>query len=63
MTQTTMREEKLADHVNRGREHIAKLAEADGEILFARQVRAGSWDHRNDVAWAIAKAKEAARGP
>lgn len=39
-----------------GREHIARLAEADGEMIFAREVRAGCWDHRNDVAAAIAKA-------
>lgn len=39
-----------------GREHIAKLADADGEHQFAREVRAGCWDHRNDVAAAIASA-------
>lgn len=39
-----------------GREHIAKLAEADGELTFAREVRAGCWDHRSDVAHAIAHA-------
>jgi hypothetical protein len=39
--------------VERGRERIAKLAEADGEIVFAGEVRAGAWDHRDDVARAI----------
>lgn len=28
-------------------EIIAKRAEADGEITFAQQVRAGAWDHTN----------------
>ena len=37
------------------REKIAELAEADGEAQFAREVRAGCWDHRDDVAAAIAK--------
>lgn len=42
-----------------GREHIAKLAEADGEIIFAREVRAGCWDHRRDVAEAIHRYRSA----
>lgn len=41
-----------------GREHIAKLAEADGEHAFAREVLAGCWDHRNDVSRAIARAMD-----
>ena len=40
-----------------GREHIAKLAEDDGELIFAREVRGGCWDHRSDVAAAIATAQ------
>lgn len=44
-----------------GREYIAKLADADGEIVFAREVRAGCWDHRNDVSKAIARAKHNAQ--
>ena len=36
-----------------GREVIAKLAEAEGEDVFAAEVRAGCWDHRRDVAKAI----------
>jgi hypothetical protein len=41
-----------------GREHIAKLAEDDGEIIFAREVRGGCWDHRADVAKAIKDAED-----
>lgn len=43
--------------VSLGRSHIAELAEADGEIIFAREVRGGCWDHRSDVAKAIANAQ------
>lgn len=39
-----------------GRGHIAYKAKQDGEHIFAREVIAGCWDHRNDVAKAIAKA-------
>ena len=41
-----------------GREYIAKMAEADGQIIFARQVRAGCWDSRDDVAAAILAARK-----
>lgn len=41
------------DNIQRGREYVAQLAEAEGESLFAQQVREGAWDHRNDVAEAI----------
>lgn len=30
------------------REALAKRAEQDGEVTFAREVRAGCWDHRSD---------------
>lgn len=43
--------------IHMGREHIAKLAEADGEGIFAREVRGGCWDHREDVAIAIQRAQ------
>jgi hypothetical protein len=33
-----------------GREAIAALAQTDGEMRFAREVLAGCWDHRRDVA-------------
>lgn len=46
---------QAAKHI--GREHIARLAEADGETIFAREVRGGAWDHRPDVAAAIATAQ------
>lgn len=35
------------------REYIAKRAEADREMTFAREVRAGAWDHRHDVQWTL----------
>ncbi len=44
----------MTDNVNLGREIIARLAEADREFSFAREVREGVWDHRTDVASAIA---------
>lgn len=31
------------------REFVARLADAEGEKQFAREVRAGTWDHRRDV--------------
>lgn len=40
--------------IEEAREHIAALAEADGELTFAREVRAGVWDHRSDVQTALA---------
>lgn len=39
--------------LERARERIAKAAERDGEMIFAREVRAGAWDHRNDVQAAL----------
>lgn len=39
--------------IEEARERVAKLAEKDGEIIFAREVRAGAWDHRNDVQAAL----------
>lgn len=48
--------ETSREAIPEGREHIAKLADADGETQFAREVRAGCWDHRNDVSAAIARA-------
>lgn len=35
--------------IEQARETIAKLADLEGETVFAREVRAGCWDHRNDV--------------
>ncbi len=35
--------------IEQAREIIAALADTEGEIQFAREVRAGAWDHRNDV--------------
>ena len=46
---------KTAKHI--GREYIARLAEGEGECLFAREVRGGCWDHRRDVANAITTAQ------
>lgn len=39
--------------IEEARERVAVLAERDGEIVFAREVRAGCWDHRNDVQAAL----------
>jgi hypothetical protein len=35
------------------RNRVAMLAERDGHIWFAREVRAGCWDDRNDVQAAL----------
>lgn len=35
--------------IEQAREYVASLAEKEGELAFARQVRAGAWDHRKDV--------------
>lgn len=35
--------------IEEAREYVAKLADREGEIQFAREVRTGVWDHRNDV--------------
>lgn len=43
----------MARTIEEARNHIAKLAEADGELKFAREVRAGAWDHRADVQRAL----------
>ena len=40
-----------------GRETIARMAEADNQFTFAREVRAGCWDHRRDVTREIEKAR------
>jgi hypothetical protein len=39
--------------IEEARERVAQLAERDGEEQFAREVRAGAWDHRNDVQAAL----------
>lgn len=39
--------------IEQAREMIALWAEAEGETTFAREVRAGCWDHRNDVQQAL----------
>jgi hypothetical protein len=39
--------------IETARERVAKVAEAHGEHQFAREVRAGCWDHRNDVQAAL----------
>jgi hypothetical protein len=46
--------------VTLGRESIARLADADNEATFAREVRAGCWDHRCDVHQAIQREKKKA---
>jgi hypothetical protein len=46
---------KLQDELRltAARERVARLAERDGEVIFAREVRAGCWDHREDVQAAL----------
>lgn len=51
-----MTDEIMRQAVEAGREHVASLADAAGEATFAREVRAGCWDHRPDVAAAIERA-------
>ena len=48
-----MATQKNVKTIEAARERIAKLAEKDGEYVFAREVRAGCWDHRNDVQAAL----------
>lgn len=46
--------EPTLEDIKEGRWHIAQLAKLDGEHVFANEVLAGAWDHRNDVSKAIA---------
>ncbi len=39
----------MSKTIQEAREIIAKLADQEGEKVFAREVRAGALDHRNDV--------------
>lgn len=39
--------------IEQAREVVATAAEADGELKFAREVRAGCWDSRHDVQAAL----------
>ncbi len=48
--------EIASDATVAGRERVAKVAEANNEFEFARQVRGGCWDDRNDVKGCIAEA-------
>jgi len=43
--------------IEEAREYVAKLAEKEGEFKFAREVRAGAWDHRSDVQSALTNGK------
>lgn len=45
---------RAAITIEQAREIIAGYAEADGEHVFAGEVRAGCWDHRRDVQAALA---------
>lgn len=42
--------------IEQARDFIAALAEREGEMQFAREVRAGAWDHRRDVQAAMTNA-------
>lgn len=35
--------------IEQAREYVASLADKESETQFAREVRAGCWDHRSDV--------------
>ena len=35
--------------IEEAREIIARLADEEGEAVFAREVRAGCWDNRTDL--------------
>ena len=39
--------------IEEAREYVAALADKEGETRFAREVRSGAWDHRNDVQSAL----------
>lgn len=39
--------------IEEAREYVANLADKEGEKQFAREVRAGSWDHRRDIQSAL----------
>lgn len=39
--------------IEEAREYVAKLADQENEIQFAKEVRAGCWDHRDDVQSAL----------
>ena len=39
--------------IEEAREYVATLADKEGEKQFAREVRAGCWDHRRDVQSAL----------
>jgi hypothetical protein len=54
MEPTNARENAMTITIEQARERVARVAEADGELQFAREVRAGAWDHRNDVQAALA---------
>lgn len=46
---------KPAMTIMQAREYVASLAEKEGERSFALEVRAGCWDHRNDIQSAYLK--------
>lgn len=48
--------------LQKAREEIAQKAEFDGEFIFAREVRAGCWDDRNDVQAALSRIQMRLRG-
>lgn len=39
--------------IEQAREFVARLADQESETQFAREVRAGCWDHRADVQSAL----------
>jgi hypothetical protein len=47
----------------KGRDYLAAHAERKGELMFAREVREGMWDHRRDVSACIRAALTGADMP
>ena len=43
--------------IEQARERVAQAAERDGEFQFAREVREGAWDHRDDIKAAMRGAR------
>ncbi len=45
---------EMTQTIEKARKVIAELATAEGEVIFAREVMAGCWDHRRDVQAVVA---------
>ena len=43
----------MAKTIEEARSEVANIARAEGEVIFAKEVLAGCWDHRRDVQAAL----------